>query len=79
MHTIATSVGFKTRAFLVIIMVPKILDIIRVLNDIAPPSLAEEWDNIGLQLGDPTGSVKKNLGRVGSYYSCRQGCLRSRC
>jgi dinuclear metal center YbgI/SA1388 family protein len=41
------------------IMVPKISDIICVLNDIAPPSLAEEWDNIGLQLGDPTGSVKK--------------------
>ena len=40
-------------------MVPKISDIIRVLNDLAPPSLAEEWDNIGLQLGDPTGSVKK--------------------
>lgn len=40
-------------------MVPKISDIIRVLNDLAPPSLAEEWDNIGLQLGDPAGSVKK--------------------
>ena len=58
-HTSATSVGFKTRAFLIIFMVPKISDIICVLNDLAPPSLAEEWDNIGLQLGDPTGPVKK--------------------
>ncbi len=27
-------------------------DIINVLEDIAPPSLAEAWDNVGLQIGD---------------------------
>ena len=34
-------------------------DIIRILDNLAPPSLAEEWDNSGLQLGDPAGSVNK--------------------
>jgi dinuclear metal center YbgI/SA1388 family protein len=33
-------------------------DIIRLLEDIAPPSLAEEWDNAGLQVGDPRGRVQ---------------------
>lgn len=28
-------------------------DIVRILNTIAPPALAEPWDNVGLQLGDP--------------------------
>ena len=28
-------------------------DIVRILDTIAPPALAETWDNVGLQLGDP--------------------------
>jgi len=28
-------------------------DILRVLEKMAPPHLAEEWDNSGLQVGDP--------------------------
>jgi len=34
-------------------------DIIQLLEDIAPPSLAEEWDNAGLQIGDPRSRVEK--------------------
>ena len=34
-------------------------EIIRILDNLAPPSLAEEWDNSGLQLGDPAWPVKK--------------------
>jgi dinuclear metal center YbgI/SA1388 family protein len=33
-------------------------DIVRVLDTIAPPALAESWDNVGLQLGDPGLEVK---------------------
>jgi dinuclear metal center YbgI/SA1388 family protein len=29
-------------------------DIIGVMKSIAPPNLAESWDNVGLQIGDPT-------------------------
>ena len=34
-------------------------DIIHILDNLAPPFLAEEWDNCGLQIGDPAGSVTK--------------------
>ena len=33
-------------------------DIVRILDTIAPPTLAEPWDNVGLQLGDPGLDVK---------------------
>lgn len=32
--------------------IPAVADIIRIMEEIAPFSLAEEWDNSGLQLGD---------------------------
>ena len=32
-------------------------DIIRILEKMAPPSLAEEWDNVGLQVGNPCRNV----------------------
>jgi len=35
----------------------KLSDIIGIINKIAPPALAEEWDNVGLQVGDPTAEV----------------------
>jgi dinuclear metal center YbgI/SA1388 family protein len=36
---------------------PKIADIAGIINKIAPPSLAETWDNVGLQIGDPAAGV----------------------
>ncbi len=38
-------------------MAATLSDIIRVLEKMAPPSLAEEWDNVGLQVGDPGRNV----------------------
>jgi dinuclear metal center YbgI/SA1388 family protein len=37
----------------------KVTDIIKIMNEIAPPALAEEKDNIGLQCGHPNQAVKK--------------------
>jgi dinuclear metal center YbgI/SA1388 family protein len=34
-------------------MVPKVKDIVHAVEKIAPPHLAENWDNCGLQIGDP--------------------------
>lgn len=34
-------------------------DILRLLDTIAPFNIAEEWDNSGLQVGDPAWEVKK--------------------
>lgn len=39
----------------------KLLDLIRSCNEIAPETLAEEWDNVGLQVGNPDGSVSSVL------------------
>lgn len=40
-------------------MTPRVSDIIEIINIIAPFSYAEEWDNVGLQIGDPTAPVSK--------------------
>jgi dinuclear metal center YbgI/SA1388 family protein len=34
-------------------------DIISIMENIAPPYLAEEWDNVGLQVGDKNKEVRK--------------------
>lgn len=56
----------------------RLAEIIQVLERIAPASLAEEWDNIGLQLGDPQALVRSvwvsldpSLAVVGA--ACRSG------
>lgn len=40
-------------------MATALSDIIDILDNLAPPFLAEEWDNCGLQLGDASWSVTK--------------------
>jgi len=37
---------------------PKVSDIIDVLENLAPQSMAEAWDNVGLQVGDTKRAVK---------------------
>jgi dinuclear metal center YbgI/SA1388 family protein len=37
---------------------PTVSDIIKVLDSVAPQALAEAWDNVGLQVGDPERTVK---------------------
>ena len=39
-------------------MVPTVSEIVKVLDSVAPQSLAEGWDNVGLQVGDPERRVK---------------------
>ena len=38
---------------------PKVADIVGIINKIAPPALAETWDNPGLQVGDPAADVAR--------------------
>lgn len=37
----------------------KVSDIVRAIETIAPPQLAESWDNVGLLVGDAQGPVRK--------------------
>lgn len=38
---------------------PKVSDIVGIINKIAPFALAEEWDNVGLQVGDPAAPAER--------------------
>jgi dinuclear metal center YbgI/SA1388 family protein len=38
---------------------PTVADLTRWLEQFAPPSLAADWDNVGLLLGDPAAEVRK--------------------
>lgn len=40
-------------------MTPKISDILGIINKLAPSALAEEWDNVGLMVGDSTRAVSR--------------------
>lgn len=40
---------------------PCVSDLLGAVNRIAPPVLAESWDNVGLQIGDPTARVERVL------------------
>ena len=40
-------------------MVATVAKIKEIMDDLAPPLLAEEWDNVGLQIGDPRQSVRR--------------------
>jgi len=37
----------------------KVMDIVRAIEGIAPPHLAQEWDNVGLLVGDSQAETKK--------------------
>ena len=39
--------------------IPKTADLVGIINKIAPVSLAEAWDNPGLQIGDPAAEVSR--------------------
>ena len=40
---------------------PKLKDIIEAIEELAPPALAADWDNSGLQVGDPGAEIRKVL------------------
>jgi dinuclear metal center YbgI/SA1388 family protein len=39
----------------------RVADIVGLINRISPPHLAEDWDNVGLQVGDPSAPVRRIL------------------
>jgi dinuclear metal center YbgI/SA1388 family protein len=50
----------RLHSFLLRVMItPRVSDIVGIINVIAPFSLAEEWDNAGLQVGNPAAPAGK--------------------
>lgn len=39
----------------------RLTDIVGLINRLAPPHLAEDWDNVGLQIGDPQAIIQRVL------------------
>jgi dinuclear metal center YbgI/SA1388 family protein len=39
----------------------RLTDLLGLLNSLCPPGLAEEWDNVGLQVGDPAAEIQSIL------------------
>jgi len=39
----------------------RLTDLVGLLNGLYPPSLAEDWDNVGLQVGDPNSEIERVL------------------
>lgn len=40
---------------------PRVTDLLGLVNSLYPPAFAEDWDNVGLQVGDPNADVTKAL------------------
>ncbi len=70
----------RVHSFLLSAMaIPRVSDIIGIINKIAPFGFAEEWDNVGLQVGDvasPAGNIMVALdaGKVAVDAAVSAGC-----
>ncbi len=58
---------------------PKISDIVGILNVLAPFGLAEEWDNAGLQVGDPAASAGKIMVSLDAGRSAIEAAIGAGC
>ncbi len=59
--------------------IAKLSDILGIINKIAPPGLAESWDNSGLQLGDPTAAVSRIMVALDATPAVVESALASSC
>ena len=57
----------------------KVSDILGIINKIAPPDLAETWDNAGLQLGDPSAEVHRMMVALDATPAVIQSAIDSSC
>jgi len=54
-------------------------DVTRVLDEIAPPALAQSWDNVGLLVGDRSAPCRSVLFCIDLTHSVLQEAIGSRC
>jgi dinuclear metal center YbgI/SA1388 family protein len=60
-------------------MEPQVSDIIGIINKIAPFGFAEEWDNSGLQVGDPTARVSRIMVSLDAGPEALEAAINRRC
>jgi len=57
----------------------KISDIVGIINKIAPPALAEDWDNVGLQVGDPADEIERIMVALDPCPEAVDAAIKSSC
>jgi dinuclear metal center YbgI/SA1388 family protein len=60
-------------------MEPQVSDIIGIINKIAPFGFAEEWDNSGLQVGDPVARVSRIMISLDAGPEAIEAAIKKRC
>jgi dinuclear metal center YbgI/SA1388 family protein len=58
---------------------PKISDIVGIINKMAPQSLAEEWDSVGLMVGDPTAAAARIMVALDGTSETVDAAINHRC
>ena len=58
---------------------PKLSDILGIINKISPAGLAESWDNPGLQVGDPMAEVSRIMVALDATPAVIEAALQSAC
>lgn len=70
----------RLHSFLLYVMTtPKVSDIVGIINVLAPFSLAEEWDNAGLQVGDPAAPAGKIMVALDPGRNAVEAAVTARC
>ncbi|HWI41872.1 MAG TPA: Nif3-like dinuclear metal center hexameric protein, partial [Verrucomicrobiae bacterium] len=59
--------------------IPRLSDIVGILNRMAPPRLAESWDNPGLQVGDPSAPIDRIMVALDADCATVESAVRQRC
>ncbi len=59
--------------------IPILSDIVGIINKIAPQALAEEWDAVGLQVGDPAAPVSRIMTALDPGESAVAAAIANRC
>jgi dinuclear metal center YbgI/SA1388 family protein len=60
-------------------MNPKVSDVLGIIDKIAPFSFAEEWDNSGLQVGDPDSPVSRLMISLDASRESVESAINRRC
>lgn len=58
---------------------PKVSDIVGIINKIAPFRYAEEWDNVGLQVGDPAAPAERIMVALDAGRDVVEAAVADRC
>ncbi len=70
----------RLHSFLLYVMItPRVSDIVGIINHLAPFKLAEEWDNVGLQVGDPAAYAGKIMVALDAGKTAIEAAVTARC